>query len=229
MVTHEIQCRRWHRPFPCESDPRGRNNSRPGYFAQFETCTVNHRSADTKRRCGKRHPKPSASLAKPKEPATAREMLLGCGITGGLIAGVIVMFVAFGWWAFVILPSALVALVVLVLIYDGLRMVRIQRRARQLGSTWAEVTSRAKQEGFNPLAWVNSETVRRQAAADNRHLHRFTPVLMSPSLESQRRVEEPRVVAGIEDQKASLLRQRAEIDTELARLAAAEQRGGPHG
>lgn len=34
----------------------GRNNSRPGYFAQFETCTVNHRSADTRSRCGKKHP-----------------------------------------------------------------------------------------------------------------------------------------------------------------------------
>jgi hypothetical protein len=26
-----------------------------GYFAQFKTCTVNHRSADTRKRCGKRH------------------------------------------------------------------------------------------------------------------------------------------------------------------------------
>jgi hypothetical protein len=36
--------------------PRGRSNSRPGYFAQFDTCTVKHRTIQTEDRCGRRHP-----------------------------------------------------------------------------------------------------------------------------------------------------------------------------
>lgn len=47
--------------------PRARRSSRPGYFAQFETCTVNHRSAATQARCGKRHPSPAATARSERE------------------------------------------------------------------------------------------------------------------------------------------------------------------
>ena len=44
----------------------GRTNSRPGYFAQFQSCTVNHRDHDAERRCGRRHPEAAPAAVAPR-------------------------------------------------------------------------------------------------------------------------------------------------------------------
>jgi hypothetical protein len=43
--------------------PGGSSRSRPGYFAQFETCTIAHRTAATEKRCGRKHVSPAQQAA----------------------------------------------------------------------------------------------------------------------------------------------------------------------
>jgi hypothetical protein len=58
--------------------PRGRTNSRPGYGAQFQTCTIKHRTIETEDRCGRKHPggiRERRAQARSQERAARQEAL----------------------------------------------------------------------------------------------------------------------------------------------------------